>query len=137
MANTKIPFGKIKEVTLKLLEYCRANDWAGYDPYDALYSKILKFLPFLDFRLFRLGLTQILKRSPVNFRPLLLVPKTENPKAIALFLMAFLKLEKLGLLENEDLITLMTKKLINLRSSTNPTNPYNPSNPITPRNPTN
>jgi len=114
-----LSFETLKTVTLNLLEYCRANDWAGYDPYDALNSKILKFLPFLDFRLFRLGLTQILKRSPVNFRPLLLVPKTENPKAIALFLMAFLKLKRLGLLEDEGLIELMIQKLINLRSPTN------------------
>src|SRR5512139_2210165 len=90
----------VKTVTLKLLAYCQANDWAGYDPYDALNSKIFETLPFLDFRLFRLGLTQLLKRSPVNFRPLLLIPKTQNPKAIALFLMAFLKLKKLGLLED-------------------------------------
>jgi hypothetical protein len=25
---------------LKLLAYCRANDWAGYDPYDALNSRL-------------------------------------------------------------------------------------------------
>ena len=101
---------------LKLLDYCRANDWAGYDPYDALNSRLFKYLPFLNFKLSRLAFTQILKRSPLNFRPLLLIPKTENPKAIALFLVAFLKLKRLGLLENEDLITLMTQKLINLRS---------------------
>jgi len=151
-------YDSLKTVTLKLLDYCRANDWAGYDPYDALNSKIFKSLPFLDFRLFRLGLTQALKRSPVNFRSLLRIPKTENPKAIALFLMAFLKLKKLGLLENEDLITLMTQKLINLRSPItpinpsnlsremgslfhrapiNPDNPSNPSNPNNPSNPSN
>ena len=109
----------LKPITLKLLDYCKTNDWVGYDPYDALNSKLFKHLPFLDFKLFRLALTQILKRSPVNFRPLLLLPKTENPKAIALFLMSFLKLKKLGLLENDDLIPLMTQKLIDLRSPLN------------------
>ena len=29
-----------------LLAYCRANDWAGYDPYDALNSELFKALPF-------------------------------------------------------------------------------------------
>jgi hypothetical protein len=125
----------LKSTTLKLLAYCRANDWAGYDPYDALNSGIFKRLLFLDFRLPRLVLTQILKRSPFNFRPLLMVPKTENPKAIALFLMAFLKLKRLRLLENDDLITLMIEKLINLRSPTNPSNPSNPSNSSNPNNP--
>jgi hypothetical protein len=115
----------IKTVTLKLLAYCQANNWAGYDPYDALNSKLIGYLPFLNFRLSRIGLTQFLKRSPLNLRPLLLIPKTENPKAIALFLMSFLKLEKLGLLDNKELIPLMIQKLINLRS---PSNLINPSN---------
>jgi hypothetical protein len=51
--------------------------------------------------------------------------------------MSFLKLERLGLLDNRDLITLMIQKLINLRSPTNSTNPSNPSNPTNPTNPTN
>ena len=124
----------LKTVTLKLLEYCQANDWAGYDPYDALNSKVFNALPFFDFRLPRLVLTQLMKKSPINFRPLLLVPKTQNPKAIALFLMAFLKLKRLGLLEDESLIALMIEKLINLRSPTNPSNPINSSNPNNPSN---
>jgi hypothetical protein len=109
-------YEQIKAVTLKLLAYCKANDWAGYDPYDALNSEIFKALPFLDFRLPRLALTQMVKKSPFNFRPLFLVPKTQNPKAIALFLMAFLKLDRLGLLEDKELIPLMIQKLIDLRS---------------------
>jgi len=133
---------KLEKSITKLLDYCKKNDWAGYDPYDALNSRIFKALPFLDFRLFRLGLTQMLKRSPINFRPLLLIPKTQNPKALALFLMAFLKLRKLGLIESDDHIQLMIQKLIKLRSPLNPTNsrtlnPNNPSNPSNPMNPIN
>lgn len=121
-------YDSLKTITLKLLAYCQANNWAGYDPYDALNSEIFKALPFLDFRLFRLGFTQVMKGFPLNLRPLLFVPKTQNPKAIALFLMAFLKLERLGLLDNKDLITLMTQKLINLRSPSNLINASNPNN---------
>ena len=105
-----------KECLIKLLDYCRENNWEGYDPYDALNSEIVKSLPFLNFRLFRLVLTQMLKRSPINFRPLLRVSKTQSPKAIALFLMAFLKLSSLGLLEQEDLIEMMIERLVALRS---------------------
>ena len=94
-------------VTQKLFDYCQKNDWAGYDPYDALNSRIFNVFPFLNSRIPQLILTQALKRSPVNIRPLLLVPKTQNPKAIALFLMAFVKLSKLGLLAQEDLIATM------------------------------
>lgn len=77
---------------IELLNYCETNNWSGYDPYDALNSKIFKSLPIIDSRYSRIALTQLLKRSPVNIRPLLLIPKTMNPKALALFLKAFLKL---------------------------------------------
>jgi hypothetical protein len=106
----------IKGVTLRLLEYCRANDWAGYDPYDALNSRVFKALPFLNFKLFRLALTQAFKRSPINLRSLFLVPKTQNPKALALFLMALIKLSKLGLLKDEILIDRLLNRLEALRS---------------------
>jgi hypothetical protein len=100
----------------KLLDYCRANEWAGYDPYDALNSRIFAGLPFLNSRLPRLVLTQALKRSPINIRRLMLIPKTQNPKAIALFLSAFLKLSKIELADRDSLIELMIDRLIALRS---------------------
>jgi len=102
--------------TLKLLAYCRANDWAGYDPYDALNSRVFAALPFLNARLPRLVLTQVLKRSPIDFRRFMFIPKTQNPKAIGLFLSAFLKLTRIGVLESGDLIELMIQRLITLRS---------------------
>jgi hypothetical protein len=108
---------EIKIAALKLLDYCRANDWAGYDPYDALNSGIFKALPFLNFRLPRLVLTQALKRSPVNIRPLALVPKTQNPKAIGLFLSAFVNLSKVGIADREGLVELMIERLAALRSA--------------------
>ena len=70
----------------------------------------------MNFRLPRLVLTQLMKRCPVNFRPLLLIPKTQNPKALALFLMSLIKLSKLGLLAQEDLIVKMVDMLIAHRS---------------------
>lgn len=107
----------IKVVTQKLIDYCQRNAWAGYDPYDALNSQIFQLLPFLNSRVPRLVLTQVLKRSPVNFRPLLLIPKTQNPKAIALFLMAFLKLSRLGLLDQDEvLIAEVIERLTTARS---------------------
>lgn len=109
------------EAVVRLLAYCRHGDWEGYDPYDALNSQIFHALPFLDFRIFRIGLTQILKRAPINIRPLLLIPKTCNPKAIALFLSGTVKLLKLGLLQETGLPQVMIDKLIELRS---PGKPY-------------
>jgi hypothetical protein len=101
---------------VKLVAYCRANNWAGYDPYDALNSRAFAALPFLNSRLSRLVLTQALKRSPMNIRRLMLIPKTQNPKAIALFLSAFLKLTKIEIADQENLVEGMIERLIALRS---------------------
>jgi len=101
---------------LKLLAYCQANDWAGYDPYDAVNSPVFAALPFLNSRFPRLFLTQALKRSPINIRRMLGIPKTQNPKAIALFLSAFLKLSKIGVAKTGDLVEPMIQRLIALRS---------------------
>jgi hypothetical protein len=100
----------------KLLAYCRANDWAGYDPYDALNSEVFKALPLLNARIPRLTLTQVMKRSPVNLRRVMRIPKTQNPKALALFLLAFLNLAKTESGDQEDLAQLMIDRLIALRS---------------------
>jgi hypothetical protein len=105
-----------KQVTLKLLAYCRENAWSGYDPYDALNSRVYQNLPILHFRAARLVLTQGIKRCPLNLRPLLLVPRTQNPKALALFLSALLKLSKLGLIEENGFIWSLIERLEALRS---------------------
>src|SRR2546422_8487438 len=116
MMESKTSLEDAKAVALKLLAYCRANDWAGYDPYDALNSRVFAALPFLNSRLPRLVFTQALKRSPVNIRPLVLIPKTQNPKAIALFLTACLKLSRLAAPSQEDLVRLMIERLIAIQS---------------------
>lgn len=104
-----------------MLEYCQANDWAGYDPYDALNSEIFKHIPFLDSKFPRLALTQIMKRSPINFRKILLIPTTQNPKALALFLMALPRIAKLGLPVQKDGVNILIENLVTLRS---PNMPY-------------
>ncbi len=106
--------GGVESTTRALLAYCRASGWAGYDPYDALNSGLFRALPFLDSRFPRLIVTQLLKRSPVNIRSLMLVPKTQNPKALGLFLSAFLKLSSLGV-TREDCDS-MIERLIATRS---------------------
>lgn len=105
-----------RDAALKLLAHCRANDWAGYDPYDALNSRLYQSLPILHFGLARLVLTQGMKRCPLNLRPLLRVPRMQNPKGLALFLSALLKLSKLGLLEEPALIRSLAERLQALRS---------------------
>ncbi len=117
MVSTNKDFIEAKEATLKLLSYCQTRNWAGYDPYDALNSRLFKALPFLNSRLPRLALTQALKRSPINLRPLLLIPGTQNPKGLALFLQSVMRLSKLGLIDDSDkLITTLAQGIEQLRS---------------------
>jgi hypothetical protein len=106
----------VKPAMLKLLSYCRANDWAGYDPYDALNSRLFSALPFLNSRWPRLILTQGLKRSPVDVRRFVGVPKTQNPKALGLFLSAFVKLSEADVPDRDQLILFMIERLEALRS---------------------
>jgi hypothetical protein len=115
-----VKHGQLNTVVDKLLNYCRAENWAGYDPYDALNSRMFEALPILNSRIPRIALTQLLKRSPINARSLVLVPKTQNPKALALFLSAFLQLSESDLPDRDELIQLMMGRLVDLRSAGSP-----------------
>jgi hypothetical protein len=110
---------EVQTVAQKLLAYCHKNDWAGYDPYDALNSRLLEALPVLNSRLPRLVLTQVLKRSPINVRDLLQIPRTQNPKAVALFLAALLRAPELVSCGSEKLVDSLTARLLALKSPGN------------------
>jgi len=75
----------------KLLGYCRAEHWSGYDPFDGLNSPLLRFLPLKN-KLGRTAWTQLVKRSPVNFRPAIGIEKGLNAKGLALGLRAVILL---------------------------------------------
>jgi hypothetical protein len=70
----------------RLIRYVDEERFKGYDPYDTLNS----WIPF-----HRLGKAasmyaiQFQKRNPLNIRPIIGIQKTENPKAMGLFLRAF------------------------------------------------
>lgn len=72
----------------QLYSYCEREDFAGYDPFDGLNSRLFQATPLKYSRFVRLALTQAVKRSPVDLRWLLLVEKGVNPKALALFALA-------------------------------------------------
>jgi len=75
----------------KLNNYVLRNNFNGYDPYDTLNS----FLPFrrLGHKIAVLAI-QFQKRNPFNIRPLLGIKKGKNPKAMGLFLKAYVLLYK-------------------------------------------
>jgi hypothetical protein len=110
----------VERITLKLLQYCMESNWAGYDPYDGLNSQLFQSLRFLNFKWARLALIQGLKRSPVNLRPLLLVPKTHNAKGLALFLSALVKLLRARVIGNENEPNRVADLLLELRTRDTP-----------------
>jgi hypothetical protein len=106
----------VATAVMKALAYCRANDWSGYDPYDALNSELFTAMRLRNSRVARIVVTQALKRAPVNIRPLVGIRKTQNPKALALFLASFTRLSRAGLCGMDDLASAMIERLIALRS---------------------
>ncbi len=80
---------------LSLKTYCEESDYSGWDPYDGLNSRIFQATPFRKWNLARLIWIQGFKRSPINFRKLLWVPKGHNAKGIGLFLTGYCNLYKL------------------------------------------
>ena len=75
----------------QLLTWCRAHDFAGHDPFDALNSRAFQATPLANSRNARFIWTQVVKRSPVDVRGVARVPAQRNPKGIALFALATLK----------------------------------------------
>lgn len=74
----------------ELAAWCRERGYAGSDPFDALNSRLFQATPLRRSRLARIAWTQLFKRSPVNLRPLALVPAERNAKGTALFALAWL-----------------------------------------------
>ncbi|HXM50997.1 MAG TPA: hypothetical protein VN956_24345 [Pyrinomonadaceae bacterium] len=80
----------LKSAHQDLWQWCREQGFAGYDPYDALNSRWFQATPLQRSRFARLAWTQFHKRSPINFRPLVRIPRERNAKGVALFALAAL-----------------------------------------------
>jgi hypothetical protein len=88
--------GHLQAVWLDTLSRGERDGYAGYSKFDALESPVLRALSFGSWPL-RLVWTQLVTRSPVNLRPVLLVRKAINPEAPALFAHANLDGVEMGL----------------------------------------
>ncbi|WP_435102111.1 antibiotic ABC transporter permease [Halarchaeum sp. P4] len=69
------------------LTYARERDYRGWDLYDGESSRLLRALP-VESKWLNLGVQQVVRRSPVNLRPLLRVEQRRNFMGIALFTLA-------------------------------------------------
>jgi polysaccharide biosynthesis protein VpsJ len=87
--------GSIDAAVARIRAWGEARDWRGYDPYDALNSPAAALLT-LGRPLGRRLLTQAVKRSPLNLRPLLGIKPGANSKAIALVASGYARLAAAG-----------------------------------------
>ena len=106
-----------------LKDYCEAEHFKGWDPYDGLNSKLARtFLPLKHSAILRLCIIQCFKRCPINLRKIAFVPKEYNAKGIGLLLSGYCNLyqiiskhpewsEKLG---TQEMIKAMVKQLAEL-----------------------
>lgn len=77
---------RIEKVLEQLILHIEKKEYKGYDPYDAMNMP----LPWQIFgNRIPVVFIQLLKRLPVNIRPLLGIKPGHNPKAMGLFLHAF------------------------------------------------
>lgn len=83
--------GTIQEALDRLEWWIKDKNWMGWDPFDALSSPFLYKLSFGN-NLVGIVFTQLLKRSPWNFRKLLGINQQINAKGAGLLLQANLRL---------------------------------------------
>jgi rhamnogalacturonyl hydrolase YesR len=85
----------VRDSLNRLYLYCKNQEYIGYDPYDALNSKVFQSAPFLkNHKIFRLVFLQANKKFKINLRPIFLIPKSRNPKGMGLFLSVVINLYK-------------------------------------------
>ncbi|HLB20115.1 MAG TPA: hypothetical protein VK613_13410 [Gaiellaceae bacterium] len=87
--------GSIDAAVARIRAWGEARDWRGYDPYDALNSPAAPVLT-LGRPLGRRLLTQAVKHSPFNLRPLLGIQPDWNAKAVALVASGYARLAAAG-----------------------------------------
>ncbi|KAA5536244.1 hypothetical protein F0919_00840 [Taibaiella lutea] len=79
----------LESAVFKLKSFIEKEEYKGHDPYDALKSPFFRLPGLKSSKLIRFGAQQFLKRIPVNLRPILLVPKGNNPVTIGLCIQAY------------------------------------------------
>ena len=110
---------KILNSLTKLKKYCESERFKGYDPYDGLNSSLFHSFHFLSNRhLARLAWIQLLKRLPINIRPIVGISKDYNPKALGLFLSGYCNLYKINPTQDTlNYIIFFSSKLIELANT--------------------
>jgi len=81
----------IEKALFDLMQYIDKQNLCGYDPYDALNSRLLNILSF-NVRELKIVYTQGLKRMPWNIRKIIGIKAGINPKGMGILASAYLRL---------------------------------------------
>lgn len=93
---------QIQSATHKLRRRIEKEDFKGYDPYDALNSRLFRIPVLKKNKLIRFLAQQLVKRFPLNLRSILAVPKGENPVSLGLSIQAYAYLFAAGEIEEAE-----------------------------------
>lgn len=85
----------LEDAVARIRAWGEAREWSGYDPYDALNSPLAPLLT-LGTSLGRRILTQAVKRSPANLRPMLGIRPALNEKALGIVASGYVRLAAAG-----------------------------------------
>lgn len=85
----------LDEAMRRIRDWGEGIDWCSHDPYDALNSPVADLVS-LRSSLGRQVFTQVVKRAPVNLRPLFGIRRERNEKAIGLVAAAYARLFAAG-----------------------------------------
>ena len=100
-----------------LEQYCKKEDFKGWDPYDGLTSKVFNALPILPKkRISRLIWIQLIKKLPFNLRGILRIEKGYNPKGLALFISGYSKISQSRNSDAIQQINRLCEKVIELQT---------------------
>ena len=110
-------YNQVENSFLQLEEFCKNQEFKGWDPYDGLTSKVFQAMPILPRkRLTRLMWIQFIKKMPVNLRVVLKIEKGYNAKGLALFISGYSKLSQIESFHKDSIeqIKLLADQVINL-----------------------
>lgn len=88
MQPPRIQLDRCRSALRALYRWASVRDFTGHDPHDILTSPVLRGVQSPSARLVAL---QIGRRSIINLHTILNVPRAENPKALALFIIGLLR----------------------------------------------
>lgn len=87
---------RLRQVLDAVWDDAEARGFAGWDPYDGLNGRLFRATPFVKIPLARQAWIQLVKRSPVNLRPLTFQKPEVLAKGLALFALGAWKLAARG-----------------------------------------